>query len=441
MKNCLTAAYLAWLLIVLIVFGYTPTNDGEGYLELAQACLTEGSPYPTLSLLHNDSLPFIWNIGMVNLTALTLWLFHSVTPLLVLFCLLKALTAYLLAKTTEELFSCSPVIVLLLYMLYPNNWGQSTMLSSEIPADFLALFSIYLTVRSLRPTASLSSSAPLRPSGFPRSAIHGGRTVFLSGLLLALSNWFRPTAPIFLFALTLWLILLLRRRAWRPLFLLYGGYLCFIILIGTSTCLRTGHFVYQARSLWFSMVDECYDGAPTAPHWQQPVWPEGYPRYIENHEQLDVFECEEIWKQRSLEWLSNHKLEYVKKIPGRMVYMYQSDYDYLPAFLSDKSHPEDNYITLPFRHLLSEAATLTAVQWLALFTMLCYALLLVSAVGGTVSLFRSNRRAALLLPLLIVIGGTLMLTIVMHGETRFKAPFMPWLFMLAAVAYLKVNRS
>ena len=164
MKNCLTAAYLAWLLIVLIVFGYTPTNDGEGYLELAQACLDEGSPYPTLSLLHNDSLPFIWNIGMVNFTALTLWLFQSVTPLLVLLCLLKALTAFLLARTTEELlrpdafppaspssssflYSGSPAIVLLLYMLYPNNWGQSTMLSSEIPADFLALFSIYLTVR------------------------------------------------------------------------------------------------------------------------------------------------------------------------------------------------------------------------------------------------------------------------------------------------------
>lgn len=430
--KALSVGYFCWLLLVWLIFGYTPTNDGLGYLELAEVCVGEGQPYPTISLFHYDDLPFVWNIGIINLTALTLSLFGTVTPLFPLLCLLKALTAWLLAKTTECLFSHRVAItVLLLYILYPNNWGQSTMISSEIPADFLTMLVVFLITRWACKKDSSNSFSPSYSRYF---------LPLLSGLLLALSNWFRPTAIIFLLALTAWLLYRQRRHSWQSILSMLAGYACFILLVGTSTWLRTGHFVYQARSLWFSMVDECYDGAEVAPHWGQPIWPEGYPRYIEGHEQLDCFECERIWRERSISWLKDHKLEYLKKIPGRIYYMYQNDYDYLPAFLSDKEHSEQNYITLPYRHLLSEASTLSTAQWLALFTMLFYSLLLLSALVGTVSLVRQQRYADLLLPLSIIIGGTLMLTLAMHGETRFKTPFMPWIFMLAAIGISMISK-
>lgn len=410
----ISGLYFCWLLLIWLLFDYTPTNDGVGYIELAEMCLAEGQPYPTLSAMHYDSLPFIWNIGIINLTALSIALFDSFFPLFPLLCLMKALTAWMMAKTAAKLFSERiALIALLLYVLYPNNWGQSTMISSEIPADFLTMAAVFLIVR------------------LPENK----KLLFVSGLLLAVSNWFRPTAPIFLVAVGLWLVCVLRLQSWRPLLLMIAGYACFIVVVGTSTYVRTGHFVYQARSLWFSMVDECYDGAAVAPHWDQPTWPEGYPRYIEHHEQLDCFECERIWKERSISWLKDHKMEYLKKIPGRIYYMYQSDYDFLTVFLPDKDHAEDNFIIIPFRHLLSEASSLTAVQWLALLTMLFYGLLLLGAVVGSFVFIRRGQYQALLLPLSVIILGTLMLTLVMHGETRFKTPLMPFIFMLAAAGF------
>ena len=180
------------------------------------------------------------------------------------------------------------------------------------------------------------------------------------------------------------------------------------------------------------MVDECYDGAEVAPHWNQPIWPEGTPRYIENHDTMNCFQFERIWRERSLEWLKDHKTAYIKKIPGRLYYMYQSDYDNMSVFLNDKSLPENNFITIPIRHLATEASTMSIAQWLALFSLLVYVVLLLMAIKGIVILIRQRRFKALFLPLFIVIGGSLAIVLVMHGETRFKDPLMPFIFLLAS---------
>ena len=87
----LTIGFLLLLLGVLIVFGYTPTNDGEGYIEYAQIAIADRQPYPTLH--HIIGKPYIWNMGIINLVALSLGLTKSLYPLLVIFCIMKALTA------------------------------------------------------------------------------------------------------------------------------------------------------------------------------------------------------------------------------------------------------------------------------------------------------------------------------------------------------------
>lgn len=60
MQNCyrqISIIFFIFLLLVLIVFGYTPTNDGEGYLEYAHTCLTYGEPYPCTPNIQGE--PFI----------------------------------------------------------------------------------------------------------------------------------------------------------------------------------------------------------------------------------------------------------------------------------------------------------------------------------------------------------------------------------------------
>lgn len=405
--SLLAVFFFAVLIAVLAVFGYTPTNDGVGYLEYAEKCLAERQPYPIVALFKE---PFVWNIGIINLTELSLWLSGSIMPLLVVLCMMKSLTALFTALIANKLFSPHAAFAaMLLFMLYPNNWGQSTMLSSEIPSTCIATAVVCLII--YKPTA---------------------KAAFFGGLLLALANWFRPTAAIFMVAIAAYWLFFHRKRFIRQTMSLLAGFFLFITIVGTSTYLRTGHFIYQARSYWFSMVDECYDGAPVAPHWDQPLWPEGLPRYIEGHEQMDCFQFEAIWKQRSLDWLKSHKLDYTKKIPGRLYYMYQSDYDAMPAFLPDKSKPENNYIIIPYRHLFSEALSLNAAQWLSLLCMVCYFCLLLMATVGTVRQLRLNSLLKVFLPVFIVVVGSMALVVVMHGETRFKDPLMPYLFILAS---------
>ena len=121
--------------------------------------------------------------------------------------------------------------------------------------------------------------------------------------------------------------------------------------------------------------------------------------------------------------------------------MYLSDYDYLSAFLSDKSKAENNFITLPYRSLLSKASTMNLAQWLSLVCQLSYFCLLAAAIYSSCRLLRRRRYRQLFLPLFILIGGSLAIILVMHGETRFKDPFMPFLFMLAPAFLLYSSKK
>ena len=428
----LTIGFLLLLLGVLIVFGYTPTNDGEGYIEYAQIAIADRQPYPTLH--HIIGKPYIWNMGIINLVALSLGLTKALYPLLILFCIMKALTAWLLAHTTAKLFNRqTALIALILYILYPNNWGQSTMLSSEIPMLFFTMLALYtapLSSPKAPPTAPEGASIPMKaivsPSGDERGAISGA-----VGGALALANWFRPVAAIFLLALVVYFFLF-RKRQWKKLTLyLLSGYAFVVLLIGTSCYLRTGYFLYQADSLWFNMAEATYE-TDSQPHYNTEVFPEGTARYIDDMQHKTAIECSHIWRERSLKWLSEHPVEYLKKVPARLYYIYQNDIDNLAAFLPTKTDAAKNYITLPLGSLRTQFSQLSAVQYFALFATILYLLLLLLALAGALRLMLNGRWREAFLPVFIIVAASLALALLIHGETRFKAPFMPFLFMLAA---------
>ncbi len=421
----LTIGFLLLLLGVLIVFGYTPTNDGEGYIEYAQIAIADHQPYPTLH--HIIGKPYIWNMGIINLVALSLGLMKSLYPLLILFCIMKALTAWLLAHTTAKLFNRqTALIALILYILYPNNWGQSTMLSSEIPMLFFTMLAVFLSLSKLSLSKLSTLNSPL--------SLHSKLSTLnsqLSGALFALANWFRPVAAIFLLALVVYFFLF-RRGQWKKLTLyLLSGYAFVVLLIGTSCYLRTGYFLYQADSLWFNMAEATYE-TDSQPHYNTEVFPEGTARYIDDMQHKTAIECSHIWRERSLKWLSEHPVEYLKKVPARLYYIYQNDIDNLAAFLPTKTDAAKNYITLPLGSLRTQFSQLSAVQYFALLATILYLLLLLLAIAGALRLMLNGRWREAFLPVFIIIAASLALALLIHGETRFKAPFMPFLFMLAA---------
>ena len=416
----LTIGFLLLLLGVLIVFGYTPTNDGEGYIEYAQIAIADRQPYPTLH--HIIGKPYIWNMGIINLVALSLGLTKSLYPLLILFCIMKALTAWLLAHTTAKLFNRqTALIALILYILYPNNWGQSTMLSSEIPMLFFTMLAVFLSLSKLSTRNSpLSLNSKL-------STLNSQ----LSGALFALANWFRPVAAIFLLALVVYFFLFRKRQRKKLTLYLLSGYAFVVLLIGTSCYLRTGYFLYQADSLWFNMAEATYE-TDSQPHYNTEVFPVGTARYIDDMQHKTAIECSHIWRERSLKWLSKHPVEYLKKVPARLYYIYQNDIDNLAAFLPTKTDAAKNYITLPLGSLRTQFSQLSAVQYFALFATILYLLLLLLALAGALRLMLNGRWREAFLPVFIIVAASLALALLIHGETRFKAPFMPFIFMLVA---------
>lgn len=432
----ISALFLLLLIAILCIFGYTPTNDGEGYLDYARIALAEHQPYPSPKTILGQ--PFIWNPGIINLIILSLWAFQSLWPLLLTLCLMKALSAFLVAKIASKLFSHqTALIALFLYILYPNNWGQSTMLSSEIPMVFFTLLTVNLSLKNN------NSPRLLRPR---RSHIP---LQFLAGITLAIANWFRPVATIFLVALVLYHLLkrsrLLRprRNPTRPILHLLSGYILTILIIATSCYLRTGYFIYQSDTLWFNMAEATYEKDPQ-PHYSTEMFPPGTARYIQDMQHKTAIECSHIWRQRSLKWLAKHPAQYLSKIPARLYYVYKNDIDNLSAFLPDKSNPAENYVTLPLKsilHLSKNSLTFregTAVASLAIITTIFYILLLLSAIIATITTLRTNLHSPLstlniTLLLFIIIAGSLALVLAVHGETRFKAPFMPFIFILAAL--------
>lgn len=403
----ISSLFLMLLLLVLVMFGYTPTNDGDGYIEFAQTCLKAGESYPCLPLIKGH--PFIWNIGSINLTALSLLWFHSLYPLLILLCILKALTALFIGKITQKLFSDKVAIMACtLFSLYPNNWGQSTTILSEIPMICFALMALYIAI-------SKDKSIWL----------------FIGGFLFGLANWFRPVAMVFLCTLLFYYIFFVKKKWIKKCLSLSGGFVMFVIIVGSLCYQRTGYFLYQAESLWFNMAEATYEPS-VAPQYNTNPYPKGTIRYIENMNQKTAIECNEIWKERSMTWLKEHPWKYLKKIPGRLLYMYYNDMDNIAAFSTHKDKAEDNFITLPYRNIIKDFCGLSPIQHFALINFIYYVMLLLFAIGGGIILLKRHHYKQAFMPLMIVIGGSLSLVLAIHGETRFKAPFMPFIFILAA---------
>ncbi len=412
----ISIAFFFFLLAILLFVGYTPTNDGDGYIDYALMSLKDGQPYPSHSTILGQ--PFIWNIGQINLIALSLWLTRSIVPVLVLMCALKAVSAFVIARITELLFNHrTGLIAILLYIAYPNNWGQSTMLLSEIPSVALALTALYLTLKYNRAKAWIAA-----------------------GLLFAVATWIRPISPIYIGSAFLYHLLFNRRLILKRYACIVGSYAVLLIVFGTSCYLRTGYFLTQPTTVWFNFVANTYEKS-TKVDYTQPVYPKGTARCIANREKLTALQCRDIWRQRSLQWLGNHKIAYLKKVPGRLFWMYYEDIDNIAAFLKDKQHAENNYVTLPATSIAHQINSLSPIQYFALINEIFYLIIVLMAVTATAQLLRKRDDCSLFLPLFIIVAGSLALVLVSHGETRFKAPFIPFLFMLAASVSIKMRNT
>lgn len=373
-------------LIVLLLFNYTPYPDSDGYIFLAEECIANHDWYP-ISTKLND-YPFLWNIGAINAIVISLKLFHSIIPLLVVYGIMKGITAGLLYQVTLTICNeKTAFITLLLYVIYPANYGEGTSTLSELPFMFFIMLGIYLSlVRNWSITG---------------------------GMMLAIANWFRPMGIVFLLALLLCLLF-----KWRKSIKLLIGYVGMIVIIGTTTMYRTGLFLYQAKTGWMALMDYSSNHSPES-------------TMVRERTDWNVCQKDSAWQSLFIDWVKNHPKEYIEQMPSKLINTYASDNVNMCTFIPDKMEKEYMYEEVSMITLIHHFPYYTAVQWLTILNLLIYFVFIITAI---MSLFYFRRNTHLL-PVCIIVLGTLLLLFAGHGEARFHIPFMPF-FIMMAVSYI-----
>lgn len=371
-------------IIILSIFGYTPYPDSDGYLLLAKESVECGEPYPIVSQLYK--YPFLWNIGSINTVALSLTLCNSIIPLLFVYSLMKGLTAWFLYALTKKI--CSPkiaIITLVLYVIYPANYGEGTSLLSELPFMFFIMMGLYFSVI---------------------------RNWFLiGGMTLAFANWYRPMAIVFLLALFIFYLL-----SWQKCIRLFIGYVIMIIIIGSICFYRTSLFLYQAKSGWMALTDY------STHHSTESM-------KVRENKDWNIAQKDSAWQSLFVEWLKDHPMEYASQMPRKLVDTYVSDNVNMCTFIPDKTEKEYMYEEVSLGTLIQRFPNYSPVQWLTLLNLIIYYVFLTTAVAS----FFYFRKDYCLLAISIIVLGTILLLFVGHGEARFHIPFMPFIIMLSAL--------
>ena len=371
-------------LVILFTFGYTPYPDSEGYLLHANDAVLHGEPYPIAADIRQYE--FLWNIGAINTVALSLALFHSYMPLLVLYCLMKGLTAWFFYAITKKITNQSVAfIAVVIYILYPANYGEGTSLLSELPFMFFIMMGLYFSIVR--------------------------NWFLLGGMMLAIANWYRPMAIVFLLALLIYYLL-----KWQKCIRLFAGYIAVILIIGSISYYRTGLFLYQAKTGWMALTDYSTNHSPASME-------------IRENKDWDVAQKDSAWRALFIDWLMDHPREYISQMPRKLMNTYVSDNVNMCTFIPDKATKDYMYEEVSLGTLIQRFPSYSPVQWLTWLNLMIYYVLLASAFG---SLFYFSKESSLLAVSIIVLG-TLLLVLVGHGEARFHIPFMPFIIMLSAI--------
>lgn len=396
----IVAVFTLLQILIIIVFGYTPYPDSNGYILIARECVANGEPYPVVSTLNNGG--FVWNVGAINMVALFLALFKSITPLLYFYALLKGLSALFVYKISSKLFNDKVAFVtLIIYVLYPANYGESTSVLSELPFMFFILLGIWLALKE---------------------------KVVAGGMLIAIANWMRPMGLVFILSMVVFYIVVKRKR---KILNLIAGYVIVIAFIGIMSWLRTGYFIYQAKTGWMALLQYSVDHSPEDDDYYTVA--DGY-----NDVQKDS-----VWQKRMVDWVIAHPKDYFAQMPKKIIDTYVSDNVNLCVFLHDKQNREYLYEELSMRTLLKDFPHFTIVQWITLYNLLFYYILLLLFIVGCLALLRKRNFKCLAIPLSVVVVGTSVLMFVGHGEARFHILFMPFIIMISSyeLLTLKFNKS
>ena len=287
----ITLIWIVMQAIIIAFFWGTPQFSDPGrYIYDAIQCYNSNKWYPMSESIYSH---FIWAPGFINYLILQLNLFGTIN--------------------FNAIFNLFINIAILLEVFYIANkfFSKRTALISVIL--FCSIFSNSFVV--------LGANSDLPFLFFCLSAlclIFSGKwkNIFFAAIFLAIANWIRPLAIIFIFAAILYFIFSKAK---------YYNYLTLIILyistlfaIGSITEHYTGYFIYQSSTSGFNLIMTYNDEATGAIGSTEEV------HFIENIDSLTFVERDSIWKEKAVNWIKENPLNsivlYLKKIPAMYIH-------------------------------------------------------------------------------------------------------------------------
>ncbi len=405
-RNYILTLFAILQLIVVFVWGNQQYSDAQSYINLAIHSLSKNTIYPNKDNIFSD---YIFAPLFVNYIALVLSIIKNVKVLMVmnvLFNLIVAVQIHKFCKNTLGLKFAN--ITLILYCLYPLNYGSNLFVLTELP--FMA-FTFYILNRII--------------------FNYGYKNALITGIIVGISNGVRPYLPLFIvlficslaihyFKEKVKLTNLLKQGA-----LFMAGIAMMITIFGALSYRNMGYFVFQSTTAGTNLImganpdaDGSYNGE---------VFDEGKIGHITND--MTFKERDSFWKAQSIKWIKEKPLDYFLLIPKKLFFLYATDlhslgYFHPKGFTSVQGRPYiENNLIKPFPRL-------TFFNYFLIFCQLLYmVILLVSCIGIVYAIKRKDIPYLMLLSY-IILGTALILLIV--GGSRYHYPFMPAFIVLAS---------
>lgn len=403
---------VAWfcfgLSILLQIFyiatcGTEQESDALTYVRLAEQTNAEDTIYPSSQNIYRN---YIFAPGYVNFLALLFRIFGSVKAIqFVNVGLMIVLILELFYLSRKYISDRVAYIVLLLFSFYPTTYGMVYYTCTEIFYMVLVFGAIYFFLKQK------------------------WQWVCLAGIMAAVANWVRPFLPVLLLTIAgLTFATVPKRYRIRNLIVFTLSVLAVVGTIGTMSYLRMGYFNFQSTTSGVNLIMGANADADGS--YEPAVFEEGNIGYIADIEDKTFKERDAYWRSQGLSWILEHPAKWIGLFPAKFFYMYAIDSYALGQFSGDvhrRAESRDYCIGM-----VSSFPHWGILECLVAYNQLFYMICLCLSLYGIVLSVKNKNFIVLALVLYWLLGTGLTLATV--GGARYHYPYMPVVFLLAAMA-------
>lgn len=382
--------------IICMNWDFPLHDDAYYYVHYAQECINNNTWYPAV---HNMYDGYIFAPGYVNLLIFLHQLSDNFNVIKIVNLFLNIVLLYEVYYIASRIFNKQiGLFSLLLYMITYSNIVLPITPLSDLPFLFCMVSAVYLVLKN--------------------------KWYYMIGVgvLIALGNWIRPLAVIYL--VTIVAFMLLYKYKWRQYVLLALSLFVTVFIIGKTAENRIGNFVFQSTTSGVNLAMSACDkatGLMNKAFEKDPYYAEFF-QYRDNY---TYQEKDKKLKELSISWILNHPWKYVRQIPIKIAGLYSMDTwpdRVLPNSGLSQELPKAKGSFTRMTYLIGKLFLKSIVFYGVLFFFLVYVW------RHKKQLFQKDN-VFLLVPLL----GTAV-TIIFVVLDRYHYPFMPFIIMYASAA-------